>query len=335
MSPISFSIPIGIDPVLFSLGSFVLTWHGFFTFVAVALGIILIARSARREGISPEIIYSISIWAILGGIIGARAVHVIDRWDFYGHNLSSIFTIWTGGIAILGAILGGFAAGYTYCLIANRLEESRWAKTAAKLGVKYESIQQDGHLLVRPSEDINEDTLHDLKKQAGIRFKQTVAGVDYFRLRNYPAARIADLATPSLLISMTVGRLGDIINGEHFAMTTSMPWGFIYTHPKTQVLYSSANISSLSPTHPAIAYEMLLNLAVLGVVWLMRGRLKPDGMTFALYLASYSLGRFFISFLRLDKEWLWGMNQAQLISIVILAITVPLLVYRAQFIKKP
>jgi len=334
MSPISFSIPIGIDPILFSLGIFVLTWHGFFTFVAVALGIILIARSARREGISPEIIYSISIWAIIGGIVGARAVHVIDRWDFYGHNLSSIFTIWTGGIAIFGAILGGFTAGYIYCLIANRLEESRWTKTATKLGIKYESIQQDGYLLVRPSEHIEEDTLHALKKQAGIRFKQTVAGVDYFRLRNYPAARIADLATPSVLVSMTIGRLGDIINGEHFAMTTSMPWGFVYTHPKTQVLYSSANISSLSPTHPAIVYEMLLNLAVLSVVWLMRGRLKPDGMTVALYLASYSLGRFFISFLRLDKEWLLGMNQAQLISIIVLAITVPLLAYRAQFIKK-
>ena len=43
-------------------------------------------------------------------------------------------------------------------------------------------------------------------------------------------------------------------------------------------------------------------------------------MTFILFIALYSFGRFFISFVRYDKEWLLGLNQAQLIAIILLVI---------------
>ena len=105
----------------------------------------------------------------------------------------------------------------------------------------------------------------------------------------------------------------------------------MYTHPQTISLYASADANSLIPTHPATTYEMMFDIAVLGLLWPLRGRLRPDGMIFALFLALYSVGRFFISFLRLDKEWLFGLNQAQLIAIIVLAITVPLLIYKSQF----
>ncbi|MBI4198702.1 MAG: hypothetical protein HY533_06300, partial [Chloroflexi bacterium] len=52
-----------------------------------------------------------------------------------------------------------------------------------------------------------------------------------------------------------------------------------------------------------------------------------------LYLMLYSLGRFFIQFLRLDKEWFAGLQEAHLIALVVLAITAPLLAYKARFVK--
>ena len=75
-------IVIGMNPNMLEIGGFVVTWHGFFAFVAVLVAVALIARWAPTVGIISDTIYSTAIWVIMGGILGARAVHVIDRWDF-------------------------------------------------------------------------------------------------------------------------------------------------------------------------------------------------------------------------------------------------------------
>ena len=69
------------------------------------------------------------------------------------------------------------------------------------------------------------------------------------------------------------------------------------------------------------------------VVWQLRGRLKPDGMLFALYIALYSLGRFGVSFLREDRIWALGMQEAHYIALMVLAITLPLLAFKARFTR--
>ncbi|MBI4233398.1 MAG: prolipoprotein diacylglyceryl transferase [Chloroflexi bacterium] len=259
-------IQIGMDPDLFTSGIFVLSWHGFLSFIAVALAVYLVARWAPREGISTDAVYSTAIWAIIGGIIGARLVHVIDQWDFYGQNPSQIMAIWNGGIAIYGAVLGGFVGGYIYA-----------------------------------------------------------------KLSKIPAGKLADITAPIMPIAMAFGRIGDIINGEHVGKLTGMPWGFVYSHPKSP----SFQTYGLAASHPAVVYEMIWDGLVFTVLWvLLRGRLKPDGMLFLAYLALYAFGRFFISFYREDRIWAVGLGQAQLISLVILAITVPLLAYRARLLPR-
>ncbi len=259
-------IRIGMDPNMISAGTFVLTWHGFMTFVAVALAVFLTARLAKEQGIVPDTVYAVSVWAIIGGIIGARIIHVIDFWSFYSQDPFEIIALWNGGIAIYGAIVGGFIAGAIYCTIAK-----------------------------------------------------------------IPVGKLADITAPVLLIAMAVGRVGDIINGEHLAKTTTMAWGFVYSHPA-----SLANQRyGLTPSHPAIAYEMIWDFVALAMIWPLRNRLRPDGMLFVLYGALYSVGRFFISFLRVDKEYLLGLNEAQILAVIVLAVAIPLLAYKAQFVTRP
>ena len=108
---------IGMDPNIFQAGNFILTWHGFFSFVAVVISVILVARWARSEDIEPDVVYATAIWAIIGGILGARVIHVIDRWDIYSSNPAEILAIWSGGIALFGAIIGGLVAGVLYAKI--------------------------------------------------------------------------------------------------------------------------------------------------------------------------------------------------------------------------
>ena len=289
------SIRIAMDPDMVDIGNLLLTWHGFFTFIGVTVAVALVAYWSKKENISPDIVYSVAVWAILGGIIGARIVHVIDFWGrIYSHDPLSVFYIWEGGIAIFGAVLGGFAGGAIYVTVRNKDGLinfwNRYLPWMGRLG------------------------------------KMDLPSV----------GRLADITAPALVLTMAVGRIGDIINGEHIARVTSLPWGFVYTHPKTQQLYAAigGGQSSLTPSHPAVVYEMIWDMIILGVLFLVfKSRIRPYGMLFTVFLAMYSLGRFFISFVRQDKIWIVGLDEAQIISLIVLAITVTLLISKAQIVR--
>ncbi|MCH2508348.1 MAG: prolipoprotein diacylglyceryl transferase, partial [Dehalococcoidia bacterium] len=99
---------IGMNPYMIDAGGFVLSWHGFFAFLGVVVAVVLVTRWGPAKGVPSDDVYGTAIWAIIGGIVGARLVHVIDRWDYYGDNLIQSVELWNGGIALLGSIIGGF-----------------------------------------------------------------------------------------------------------------------------------------------------------------------------------------------------------------------------------
>lgn len=57
------------------------------------------------------------VWAIIGGIVGARLYHVIDFWGYYQLNLGQIMLIWEGGLGIYGAVGGGLVGLFLYSYI--------------------------------------------------------------------------------------------------------------------------------------------------------------------------------------------------------------------------
>lgn len=104
-------IRINIAPMLFHLGPFMLSWYGLAVAVAGVVGVWLTLREAKRKGLPTEPITDLVVWVVIGGVVGARLLHVIDRWDLYAANPLQIFAIQKGGLAILGALLGGALAG--------------------------------------------------------------------------------------------------------------------------------------------------------------------------------------------------------------------------------
>ena len=60
------NITIGMDPD-FDFGPFTLSWHGLLTFIAVAVSVFLVVRWGKREGLVADSIYSVAVWAIVGG----------------------------------------------------------------------------------------------------------------------------------------------------------------------------------------------------------------------------------------------------------------------------
>ncbi|MBI2919435.1 MAG: prolipoprotein diacylglyceryl transferase [Chloroflexi bacterium] len=108
-------IRVGLDPMIVHLGPFTLTWYGLAIFAAVVVAVALVVRWAKQRGIPSDWIYNVAMWGIVGGIIGARLFTLIDTFDYYVENPMAIFALWEGGLAIFGAILGGFAGGVLCC----------------------------------------------------------------------------------------------------------------------------------------------------------------------------------------------------------------------------
>lgn len=84
---------------------------------AIAVSVVILEKIRKKyyaEVISDEMLYDLSFWLIIGGILGARFWYVILNLHYYSFHLSEILAIRQGGISIHGAILGGIAAGLIY-----------------------------------------------------------------------------------------------------------------------------------------------------------------------------------------------------------------------------
>ncbi len=107
-------IVINIDPIIVQVGHFTLRWYGLFIALAIVAGFSVALREARRKGVSEDDVYGVGMWGVLGGLVGARLFHVIDRWPYYITRPTAVFAIQDGGLAIYGAIIGGVVAGAIY-----------------------------------------------------------------------------------------------------------------------------------------------------------------------------------------------------------------------------
>ncbi len=107
---------ITLDPIIAHIGPLVLRWYSLILITAIGIGIWLTAREAERRGIKKDDIYEVSIYIILGGMLGARLFHVLDQWsnEFASNPIRALY-IWEGGLAIWGAVAGGLVAAALVC----------------------------------------------------------------------------------------------------------------------------------------------------------------------------------------------------------------------------
>ncbi len=111
---------------------------------------------------------------------------------------------------------------------------------------------------------------------------------------------LADCLAPGLLVAQAIGRIGNWWNQELYGKPTKLPWGL-----EIDPAHFGSNFWPAGTTfHPAFLYELLWNLlaaALLVFVIERRFHPRPPGL-FALYIALYSLGRFWIELIRVDAS---------------------------------
>lgn len=246
---------ISIDPIIFSIGYFMVRWYSLILLLAMAAGVWLTAREAERKGFKKEQIYDIAIWIVMAGLLGARLFHVLDHWtDEFAANPIRALYIWEGGLAIWGGVAGGLLA-------------------AALLAWK----------------------------------------------NNWKFPKLLDAGAPGLVLAQAIGRIACVITGDAMGKPTTGPFGFAYTSPNALVPKLGVYYT------PMPVYEMVVNLGIFALLWQLRKRNLPDGLLFLIYLALYSLERFFLAFTSSYQILAFGLTQSQIIALISLAIALVLL----------
>jgi phosphatidylglycerol:prolipoprotein diacylglycerol transferase len=223
-------ITIGWDPSIGEFGAFELTWHGIFTAIGIGVGVYVGVLIGRKEGFTEDDGYTIALIGVPCGIIGARALWVLENHERLD-GWTDWFRVNEGGISVYGAVIGGVLGAVAYGII-----------------------------------------------------------------RKLPVRRGLDAAGFGLLTGMAIGRIGDLINGEHVGKSSDLPWATEYTHPESPAF-------TFGPTHPATTYEMIGDLLIIGIMALIFIKLwqtKP-GVTFFTGVVLYSAMRFGVSYLRIDS----------------------------------
>ena len=150
----------------------------------------------------------------------------------------------------------------------------------------------------------------------GAIFAVLVATIVFARISRAALLPMLDVAAIFAAAGQPIGRIGNIINGDILGSPTSLPWGTIYTNP-----HSFAPQLGVA-YQPAAAYEIICNILLLGVLYLVLHRWRPPGLAAGLYVLGYSITQFVVFFWRDNSIAALGLKQAQLTAIVTLVLSI-------------
>jgi phosphatidylglycerol---prolipoprotein diacylglyceryl transferase len=150
-----------------------------------------------------------------------------------------------------------------------------------------------------------------------------IAVIAYVKIKRLPLAQLMDILVPALLVAQIIGRIGCTINGDAWGSPTNLPWGFVYLNPGASIPVNLAGVS----THPYPIYEMLWNGLILLLLLKIRSHFKTEGLMFLSYLSLYSLGRLILTSVRQENILFWGLQEAQVVAMILLVSSIAGFVY--------
>src|SRR4051812_4172425 len=135
--------------------------------------------------------------------------------------------------------------------------------------------------------------------------------------------RVVDCIAPALAIGQAIGRIGCQLAGDgDWGTPSTLPWAMSY--PNAIIGWEEWTRANALPidvrVHPAPVYETLAYGVVFLILWSVRRRRHPDGTMLWLYLVLSGIVRFAVEFVRVNPKVVYGLSEAQLISIALITL---------------
>lgn len=230
---------------LFQIGPFTVYGYGLMIFLGVVAAYSVGEYRAKKQGLSPDELFWLTISCLVGGIAGAKLLFYIVEIKAILQNPKILLDI-THGFVVYGGIIGGIGVGYLFC-----------------------------------------------------------------RIRKLPFLRYFDLVMPSIALAQAFGRIGCMFAGCCYGRETDSWFHMIYEHSE----FAPAGVP-LIPTQFIMA---VLNFVHFFLLVLLAKKVKAKGQVAGLYLMFYSIGRFFMEYLRNDPRGNVNvLSTSQFISLFIL-----------------
>jgi prolipoprotein diacylglyceryltransferase len=310
-----------------------------------------LSTSTRKEQIGlsltpNEIISSI----ITGFIIGFKGIEALFNYADLVNNPQDFI------LSARGHLLGGIiiaAISYYLKWRENKAQKLSTPKTIEKTIHPYELVG-NMTMIAAVSGIIGAKIFHNLENMDafladpvgqllsfnGLTFyggliAGAISVIWYAKKYNINTKYLIDSAAPGLMLAYGVGRIGCQMSGDgDWGIDNLAPkpewmsflpdWMWSYTFPHN-VINAGVPIEGCTgnfcmelanPVWPTAFYEVVMSLAIFGLLWAMRKHIKVSGALFFIYLAFNGVERFFIEKIRINTEYniLGGITQAEIIS---------------------
>ena len=214
---------------LLKIGPFTMYGYGTMIGIGILCAYLIAEYRARKQKLHYEHILYLTLWCVIGGLIGAKLLYLLTAWREILAYPDQILELFFDGFVVYGGILGGILAGFLYC------------------------------------------------RRKKLKF------LEYF-----------DLVMPSVAFAQGFGRIGCFLAGCCYGRETDSPLAVTFSASEF-----APNGVALIPTQ---IYSSVLNFLNFGILLWIAKQKKRDGEVAAAYLVLYSIGRFFLEFLRGDLE---------------------------------
>ncbi len=162
----------------------------------------------------------------------------------------------------------------------------------------------------------------------------TIVIMMYTRKKKIPFLKICDATAPGIMLAYGIGRIGCHLAGDgDYGIPTNLPWATVYangTYPPSAAFRDFPEIvqkygvngivPDTIPVHPAPLYEFIMSVILFSLLWKFRTKISIDGKLFMLFLIFTGAARLLVEFIRINPRILFGLSEAQLISIILIII---------------
>jgi phosphatidylglycerol:prolipoprotein diacylglycerol transferase len=247
--PQVFSGELFPNPYVIDLSFIKIRWYGLLIATAILVSYFWSLETARKSGLDTNKFESLIFYLVLGGLVGARIGFVIQNISYYMANPQMIYTVWSGGLSIHGALIAGVLTGF----VATK-----------KLKINFGAY--------------------------------------------------LNIASPFVLLSGAIGRLGNFFNQEIIGKPTDyFAKMYVWTQNRPD------GYETVDFYHPVFLYESLLLVGLFCLYFFYIRKKLSDRFGIAYTLVTYSVARIIVEPFRIDYKPIFiKLDLAQLVSVAIL-----------------